>query len=88
MCDKWQPEQDLVNIPSPCLTSEGYDLHQDLALRIKPALTGKRKCNPVVRIDMPFGSDVFCQGLQLKRILSRVVKGLYKLLQDKQIWTT
>ena len=33
--DERREERDLVNMPSPCLTTECYDLHQDLALKIK-----------------------------------------------------
>ena len=69
--DEWREEKDLVNTPSPCLTTECYDLHQDLALKIKSSLTSKRKSNPMVRVDMPFDKKMFCQGLQCKRTESK-----------------
>ena len=85
--DEWREERDLVNMPSPCLTTECYDLHHDLALKIKTSLTSKRKSNPVVRIDMPFDKKMFCQGLQCKGTESRTVRGItyYKIRAYKDL---
>ena len=85
--DEWREEKDLVNMPSPCLTDECYDLHQDLALKIKSSLTSKRKSNPLVRVDMPFDKQTFCQGLQCKGTESRTVKGdtYYKISTYKDL---
>ena len=48
-----------------CVTSEIYDLHQDLAGRILSALSGKRKANPVINVVMPFDQPpkTFIEGL-------------------------
>ena len=53
--DEWKDPTELINIATPYV-SETYDLHQDLALRIKSALMGTRKSNPCVRISLPFGT--------------------------------
>ena len=68
-----------MELPSPCLASETYDLHQDLALNIKCALSSKRKSNPTVKLVMPF--DKVNQGLQVNGTLRRYVKGVsyYKI---------
>ena len=86
--DEWREEKDLVNMPSPCLANdECYDLHQDLALKIKSSLTSKRKSNPVVRVDMQFDKQTFCQGLQCKGTETRTVKGntYYKINTYKDL---
>ena len=85
--DEWREEKDLVNMPSPCLTTECYDLHQDLALKIKSSLTSKRKSNPIVRVDIPFDKKMFCQGLQCKGTESRTVRGVtyYKISNYKDL---
>ena len=49
-----------------CVTSEIYDLHQDLAGRILSALSGKRKANPVINLVMPFDQKTFDEGLGFK----------------------
>ena len=64
--DQWREELDLINIPFPCLTTECYDLHQDLALKIKASLTSKRKSNPVARVDMPFDMKYFAKDYSAK----------------------
>lgn len=78
---------DLINMPFPCLTTECYGLHQDLALKIKSSLTSKRKSNPIVRVDMPFDLKIFCQGLQCKGTVSKTVKGItyYKIRSYKEL---
>ena len=74
-------------MPFPCLTTEWYDLHQDLTLKIKSSLTSKRKSNPVVIVDMPFDMKIFCQGLQCKGTVSKMVKGVtyYKIKSYKEL---
>ena len=57
--DEWREPAGLVHLASPCVISERYDLHQELALRIKSALTASRKSNPSVKIIMPFDQCVF-----------------------------
>ena len=70
----------MVDMPSPCsVSTETYDLHQDLVMRIKSTLTGKQKSNHVVRVDMimvTFDKQTFCQGLQCKGTVYRTVKGV------------
>ena len=86
--DEWQEEDDVVDMPSPCsITNESYDLHQDLAMKIKSTLTGKRKLNPIVRVDMTIDKQTFCQGLQCKGTVSRTVKGVvyYKISSYKEL---
>ena len=86
--DEWQEEDDVVDMPSPCsITNESYDLHQDLAMKIKSTLTGKRKSNPIVRVDMTFDKQTFCKGLQCKGTVSRTVKGIvyYKISSYKEL---
>ena len=85
--DEWEDEKDLVDMPSPCLTTECYDLHQDLALKIKSSLTSKRKSNPVVRVEMPFDKNMFCHGLQCKGTVKKTVKGVdyYKICSYKDL---
>ena len=46
-----------------CVTSEIYDLHQELIGRILSALSGKRKANPVINVVMP---KTFDEGLGSK----------------------
>ena len=74
--NEWREEKDLINMSSPRLTTECYDLHHDLALKIKSSLTSKRKSNAIVRVDMPFDKKIFCQGLQCKVTESRTVRGV------------
>ena len=85
--DEWREESDLINMLFPCLTTECYDLHQDLVLKIKSSLTSKRKSNPVVRVDMPFDMKIFCQGLKCKGTVSKTVKGVtyYKIRSYKEL---
>ena len=40
--DEWREEKDLANMPSPCLTNECYDLHQDLGLVDKVLIKQKK----------------------------------------------
>ena len=54
--DEWRESEDLVQLGSPCVMSEKYDLHQDLALKIKSLLVSSRRSSPVSRIDIQ--SDV------------------------------
>lgn len=61
--DEWRNPTALIPIESPCDTSEKYDFHEDLALRIKAALTSSRKSNPVIKIAMPFDKQTFLEGL-------------------------
>ena len=61
--DEWREPAGLIDLDSPCMVSEKYDLHQELALRIKSALTASRKSNPSVKIIMPFDKHVFSEGL-------------------------
>lgn len=61
--DEWREPSGLVHLDSPCVASEKYDFHQELALRIKSALIPSRKSNPSVKIVMPFDKHVFCEGL-------------------------
>lgn len=61
--DEWREPTGLVHLDSPCVVSEKYDFHQELALRIKSALIASRKSNPSVKIIMPFDKHVFCEGL-------------------------
>ena len=75
--DEWREELDLINVPFPCLTTECYDLHQDLALKINSSLTSKRKSDPVVRVDMPFDMKIFCQGLQCEGTVNKIVGVTY-----------
>ena len=49
-----------------CVASQRYDLHQDLAARIKSALSGRRKADPVIKITMPFDQETFNEGLGAK----------------------
>ena len=60
--DEWREPAGLVHLDSPCVVSERYDLHQELALWIKSALTASRKSNPSVKIIMPFDQRVFSEG--------------------------
>ena len=85
--DEWREESDLINMPFPCLTTECYDLHQYLALKIKSSLTSKRKSNPVVRVDVPFDVKIIYQGLQCKGTVSKTVKGVtyYKISSYKEL---
>ena len=52
--DQWRKREGIVEMETSCVTSEIYDLHQDLAGRILSALSGKRKANPVINVVMPF----------------------------------
>lgn len=61
--DEWKEPAGLVHLDSPCVVSERYDLHQELAIRIKSALIASRKSNPSVKIIMPFDQCVFSEGL-------------------------
>ena len=61
--DEWKEPAGLIDVDSPCAISEKYDLHQELALRIKSALLASRKSNPSVKIIMPFDKHVFSEGL-------------------------
>jgi len=61
--DEWRNPTGLLSLESPCDSSEKYDLHQDLALRIKAALSSSRKSNPVVKIAMAFDKETFLEGL-------------------------
>ena len=61
--DEWKEPARLLHVDSPCAISEKFDLHQELALRIKSALLPSRKSNPSVKLIMPFDQKVFCEGL-------------------------
>ena len=65
--DQWKDAAELFNVESPCVLSERYDFHQDLALRIKSLLTtsATKKSNPCVNISMPFDEKEFSEGLAI-----------------------
>ena len=65
--DQWRDAAELFDIESPCVLSERYDFHQDLALRIKSSLTtsGTKKSNPCINISMPFDEKEFSEGLAI-----------------------
>lgn len=73
--DERQDESQIDEISSLCLQAEEYDLHQDLAIRVKSALTSKRKGNPV-NISMPFNKQTFGEGLMLKGTIKKVVRAV------------
>ena len=73
--DEWREPEDLVQLQSPCLTSEEHGFHQDLALKIKSLLVGHRKSNPVSRIEMTFDKVTFDEGLRTKGHASKSVRG-------------
>ena len=74
-CDEWRQPEDLVQLESPCVTSEEHDFHQDLALKIKSLLVGHRKSNPVSRIEMTFDKVTFDEGLRTKGRATKSVRG-------------
>lgn len=74
-CDEWRQPEDLVELESPCVTSEEHDFHQDLALKIKSLLVGHRKSNPVSRIEMTFDKVTFDEGLRTKGRATKSVRG-------------
>lgn len=80
--DEWKDPTEFVDITSPCVLSEKYDFHQDLALRIKSTLitSGTRKSNPCVRIVMPFDEKTFMEGLALQGYINDTNKH-YRITQ-------
>ena len=81
--DEWREPTELVNVASPCVLSEKYDLHQDLALRIKSTLTASRKSNPCIKILMPFDELVFSEGLAAKGYIHSTTRRIahYRITQ-------
>ena len=73
--DEWREPEDLVQLGSPCVMSEEYDLHQNLALKIKSLLVSSRRSYPVSRIDMPFDKATFDEGLRANGHVSKTVRG-------------
>ena len=64
--DQWRKQEGIVEMETSCVTSEIYDLYQDLAGRILSVLSGKRKANPVINLVMPFDQKTFDEGLGSK----------------------
>ena len=75
--DEWRPLTDVVHLlPSSASSSvEKFDLNKELAVRIKSVLVSHRKSNPVIRIDVPFDSKTFNQGLKTKSYVSKHYRG-------------
>ena len=54
--------------------TERYDLHSDLMGKIKSALAGQQKVNPVVTVTMmPFDETTFNEGLGSKAALKKLL---------------
>ena len=81
--NEWRQPGELVQLDSPCIVPEKYDLHQDLALNIKALLVSKCKSNPVCRVDMPFDKGLFDNGLRLAGYISKSLKGIDHLKISK-----
>ena len=61
-CDEWRDDSDVVDtsgdIPRPLL-SDSFSLYQELACKIKLALTSSRKTSPEAKIELPFDEAMF-----------------------------
>lgn len=75
--DEWREPEGLVHLDSPCVVSEKYDFHQELALQIKSALIASHKSNPSVKIVMPFDKASFLWRISIPRLCIQVNKPSY-----------
>ena len=73
-CDEWRDKSELVQLTSPCVEDD-YDLYSHLALSIKSLLVGKRKSNPVSRVEMAFDKKAYDDGLGAVGFRSRSMRG-------------
>ena len=60
--DEWRNDSDIVDtsgeVPRPLLSTD-FSLYQELACKIKLALTSSRKSSPEAKIELPFDRSVF-----------------------------
>ncbi len=77
--DEWKDLDEVVEVgetpDSDCDAAEKglvplaqFPLYHDLACRIKAALSGQRKSNPCVRLEMPFDRILFDGGLKARAV--------------------
>ena len=85
--DEWRNKDDILPVTSPCLTTEKFDLHQELAVKVKSSLLGGRKSNPAVKITMSYDLDTFNEGLGRCGYVTKTVRGVkhYKIQQYNEL---
>lgn len=71
MCDEWRDEADIVPLETDEKPVESFNLHSELARRIKQSLNCVRKETPIVRLDMPFDFVLYEGGLKARGYLAR-----------------
>ena len=79
--DEWKEKDAIVDTntedPDEDLSqSKRFSLHQELATRIKTALSSSRKSSPTVRIDLPFDRIEFNGGLGIHGVKKSCIRGI------------
>ena len=74
--DEWRRRDDIIHFDSPCNLPGEFCLNNELALRIKASLSGGRRSNPAVKIDMSFDKSVYCRGLKEARYHKCMKRGI------------
>ena len=89
MYDEWRDEDDIVPLETDEKRVESFNLHSELARRIKQSLNCVRKEIPVVRIDMPFNFVPYEGGLKARGCFAREYYRTerYKIHQYKDLNT-
>ena len=75
--DEWRDDSDVVdlsgNIPQPLLSTT-FSLYQELACKIKSALTSSRKASPEAKSELPFDETMF-EEIKAKGTLKKNYRG-------------
>jgi len=81
--DEWRRRDDIIHFDSPCNFLGEFCLNNELALGIKASLSGGRRSNPAVKIDMRFDKGVYCRGLKEAGYLKCMKRGIeYQSYKD------
>lgn len=85
--ESMDPESARASETNVSLLFPPFSLYNELSVKVKCALSSRRKENPSTRIDMPFDKLLFDGGLKAYGIPSRLYRGTqrYKIVKYKDL---